>query len=100
MKNLIKGSIAGLVVGFVAGCYVPANTFSQYDTEIRAVAITTKLFYGVCPNKSGELTIRDSYLSNVNNVVEKSYILKNFDGIFREECKEHTLVTPPVSSEE
>lgn len=99
MKNLIKGAIAGLVVGFITGCYTPSNVFAKYDYGIRAVAVTTKLIYGVCPNENGVLTLRDAYLGSVSNVVEKSYILKNFSDTFDDACRKSNITNSIVTSD-
>lgn len=99
MRNLLRGAVGGLIVGFIVGNYFPANPYSSYDSEIKAVAITTKLIYGVCPNENGVLTLRDAYVGSVSNVVEKSYILKNFDGIFDKTCRNSNMTNAIVSSE-
>ena len=99
MRNILRGAVGGIIVGFIVGNYFPANPYSSYDTEIRSVAITSKLIYGVCPNENGVLTLRDAYVSSVGNVIEKSYILKNFDEIFDNTCRKSNVTNAIVSSE-
>ena len=94
MKNIIKGLVGGIVIGFIAGNYLPAVPCANYDAQIEAVAITTKIIYGVCPNAYGVSAMKDFYLETINNVEEKQYILNNFNTIFNKKCRNINIVNP------
>lgn len=92
MSKSFKIMVLGFIIGFFACEMIPSIPYDRYNSEIKATAIITKLYVGVCPNSNGVSAIRDAYISTVDNVFKKSYLLSNFDNVFIDECNKTTVV--------
>lgn len=86
MKNIVKGLIGGLIIGFVAGTLFPEFPSANYNRAIKTFAVAEKINYGVCPNEIGVSSLRDAYISTLPSVTEKAYMLNNFNILFNKEC--------------
>ncbi|AWD90537.1 hypothetical protein KNT87_gp098 [Erwinia phage Cronus] len=84
-----KAALFGIVVGITVMFLIPEGIpKDEYKKEIEMMAVTYVITNSVCPNKIGVLSLRDSYTNLIDKISKRTWVQRNFEGIFTAKCTE------------
>lgn len=82
-----KAVMFGIILGIGAMALIPEGIpKDEYKKEIEMMAVTYVITNSVCPNKIGVLSLRDSYTNLIEKISKRTWVQRNFEGIFTSKC--------------
>lgn len=84
-KAVVLGIILGIGSMFLIPTGIPKE---EYKKEIEMMAVTYVITNSVCPNKIGVLSLRDSYTNLIDKISKRTWVQRNFEGVFTAKCTE------------